>query len=143
MTSKKLAEAVSGIPLPATSEGLATTIESVKDYFPRTVSHRVHAEHSGIGWRGRNSLIVNPVYSCMIRLAAVITTEPIQVTPRYDKGCATCDNCLKACTFLKHMDRLDDYRQQCLNYMNWLGLDDEVCGMYKGMCLLAQVKQTS
>lgn len=135
VTSLRLAESINGIPLPATSEGMAAVVETVKDYFPTVVSHRVHAEHSGIGWRGKNSLIVNPVYSCMIRLAGVITAEPVITTTRLDDNCGSCDSCLQACTFLKHMDRLEEYRQQCLNYMNWLDLYEEVCGKCIKACV--------
>ncbi|MCW4012556.1 MAG: hypothetical protein NWF07_06125 [Candidatus Bathyarchaeota archaeon] len=134
-TSKNLAKAVNGTPLPATSEGMASQINTVKDYFPTVVSHRVHAEHAGIGWRGRNSLIINPVYSCMIRLAGVITLEPLIPTQKMDPGCGECSSCLDVCSFLRHRDRLDDYREQCLAYMNWLGLDDEVCGKCIKACV--------
>lgn len=127
-TSKKLAEALNGIPLPATSEGLASEVRSVKEYYPTVVSHRIHAEHSGLGWRGKNSLLVNPIYSCMMRLAGVIASQPFHITSRLDENCGTCEGCLQVCPFLRHCDKLDDYREQCLSYMNWLDLDDEVCG---------------
>lgn len=134
-TSKRLAESINGIPLPATSEGKASKVNSVKEYYPTVVSHRVHAELSGIGWRGRNSLIINPVYSCMIRLAGVITSQPLVATPRLGVDCGECTSCLDVCTFLRHRDELDDYRQQCLAYMNWLDLDDEVCGKCIKACV--------
>jgi epoxyqueuosine reductase QueG len=134
-TSKRIAKVVNGIPLPATSEGMSSTVKSVKEYFPSVVSHRVHAEHSGIGWRGRNSLIVNPVHSCMIRLAGVITSQSLFTTPKLDTDCGNCTSCHNVCTFLKHKDRLDDYREQCLAYMNWLDLEDEVCGKCIKACV--------
>ena len=134
-TSRKISKAHNGIPLPATSEGKATKVKTVKEYFPTVVSHRVHAEYSGLGWRGKNRLLVNPVYSCMIRLAGVITSQPLQTTLRLDEGCGACDSCLQACTFLGHRDKLDDYREQCLVYMNWLDLNDEVCGKCIKACV--------
>jgi epoxyqueuosine reductase QueG len=134
-TSKRIAKVVNGISLPATSEGMSSTVKFVKEYFPSVVSHRVHAEHSGIGWRGRNSLIINPVYSCMIRLAGVITSQSLFTTPKLDTDCGNCTSCHNVCTFLKHKDRLDDYREQCLAYMNWLGLEDEVCGKCIKACV--------
>ena len=134
-TSKKLAEALDGIPIPATSEGRASKVKTVKEYYPTVVSHRVHSEHSGIGWRGKNGLLVNPVYSCMIRLAGVITSQPVYTSSRLDESCGACESCLKVCTFLRHIDRLDDYREQCLSYMNWLDLDDEVCGKCIKACV--------
>ncbi len=133
--SGTLADAFDGIPLPATTTGLASKVKSVKEYFPTVVSHVVHAEHSGIGWRGRNCLIVNPVYSCMIRLAGMISTQPLVPTAKTSLDCGECTSCLEVCKFLEHKDRLDDYRDQCLNYMNWLELDDEVCGKCIKACV--------
>jgi len=134
-TANRIAKKFNGIPLPATSEGISKKVESVKDYFPTTVSHRVHTEQSGIGWRGRNSLIINPVYSCTIRLAGVITSIPLIVTPKLEADCGNCTSCLDVCTFLRHKDKLDDYREQCLAYINWLSLDDEVCGKCIKACV--------
>jgi len=134
-TSKEIAEAINGIPLPATSEGMASKVNTVKDYYPTVVSHRVHAEHSGIGWRGKNGLLVNSVYSCMIRLSGVITSQPLHISSRLDESCVACESCLKVCNFLRYSDRLDDYREQCLSYMNWLDLDDEVCGKCIKACV--------
>ena len=134
-TVRQIAKKIDGIPLEATSSGLATNVDSVKEYFPSVVSHRVHAELSGIGWRGRNSLIVNPLYSCMIRLAGIITSQTLHLTDRTSESCSDCTSCLEVCSFLKHRDRLDDYREQCLSYMNSLRLEDEVCGKCMKACV--------
>lgn len=142
LSSEMIADGLDGIAIKATSEGMAHRIESVKEYFPTVVSHRVHAEQSGIGWRGKNSLVVNPVYSCMIRLAGVVTSLPLHVTKKTDDGCESCDDCIQACTFLKNRDRLDDYREQCFAYMNCLALDDEVCGKCVKACVQSQRFET-
>jgi epoxyqueuosine reductase QueG len=134
-TARLIADKMNGIPLEATSSGLSSHVNTVKKYFPSVVSHRVHAELSGIGWRGRNSLIVNPLYSCMIRLAGIITSQTLHLTDRTSESCGNCTSCLEVCSFLKHRDRLDDYREQCLTYMNSLKLEDEVCGKCIKACV--------
>jgi epoxyqueuosine reductase QueG len=133
--SSMIAEDIKGEAISATTTGLASKLTHVSQYFPRVVSHRVHAERAGIGWRGKNSLIVNPRYSCMIRLSGVITDTPIVQTPSMKEGCGDCTSCEDACTFLKHRDRLDDYREQCRVYLDKLGLDDEVCGKCIKACV--------
>ena len=133
--SSLIAEEISGIAISATTTGLASKLTHVSQYFPGVVSHRVHAENSGIGWRGKNSLIVNPRYSCMIRLSGVITDTPLVHTHAITEGCSDCASCEDACTFLKHRDRLDDYREQCRVYLDNLGLDDEVCGKCIKACV--------
>ncbi len=134
-TAGRIAESFKGIAIKATTSGMAEHVTKADQYFPTVVSHRVHAELSGIGWRGKNGLIVNPVYGCMIRLGGVLSSEPLHETERCTEGCGECVSCLEACTFLKYRDLLSDYRDQCLVYMNSLKLEDEVCGKCVKACV--------
>ncbi len=138
--SQKIADAIGGIAIPATVEGgKASKVETVEDYYADRVSHRVAAERSGIGWRGRHELIVNPRYGPAIRLASVLTTIPLTRTPPLQNGCGDCRACLDVCAFLDNKERLTNYREQCRRYLNHLALEDEVCGK----CIKACVKSGS
>lgn len=54
--SGMIAEEINGVGISATTTtGLASTLSHVSEYFPRVVSHRVHAERAGIGWRGKKA----------------------------------------------------------------------------------------
>ncbi len=134
-TSKKLAKAFDGVPITATTTGMASKISHVSEYFSTVVSHRVHAENAGIGWRGKNSLIVNPRYSCMIRLSGVITEAPLIKTGKLQEGCGDCTSCEEACAYLKNRAKLEDYREQCRVYLDNLGLNEEVCGKCIKACV--------
>jgi epoxyqueuosine reductase QueG len=138
-TTGRLASETDGLAIPATTEGLGDEIKHVEDYYGMVVSHRVAAEHSGIGWRGMNELIVNPVYSCAIRLASVVTDLPLERTPPLDGGCGDCRACLDACSFLRFKDRLDNYREQCRRYINYLDLEGEVCGKCIKACYRSSI----
>jgi hypothetical protein len=127
-TSSVMAERIGGISIPATTSGMITVIEHVEDYYPLVVSHRVAAELSGVGWRGKNELIVNPTHSCAIRLASIITDMPLERTEPIPDGCGECRACLDACPFLDNKDELENYREQCRRYIVSLGLEHEVCG---------------
>ena len=127
-TSSSIAERIGGISIPATAAGIATEIEHVEDYYPLVVSHRVAAELSGVGWRGKNELIVNPKYSCAIRLVSIITDMPLERTDPISDSCGECRACLDACPFLANKDKLENYREQCRRYIVSLGLEHEVCG---------------
>jgi len=127
-TSRKIATEFSGVAVTATTTGMTTTVTHVEDYYQTVVSHRVAAELSGVGWRGKNELIVNPRFSCAIRLATILTTTPIERTPPSSTSCGECRACLDSCKFLAHKDKLDNYREQCRRYMLNLNLYDEVCG---------------
>jgi epoxyqueuosine reductase len=135
-TSEVIAKEVGGIAIQATVEGLSSRVSRVEDYYIQRVSHRVAAELSGVGWRGKNELIVNPNYSCAIRLVSVITMAPISRTPPTTQDCGECCACLDACKFLDYKDNLDNYREQCRRYLIYLNLEDEVCGKCIKACYM-------
>jgi epoxyqueuosine reductase QueG len=136
-TSSVMAEKIEGIAIPATTEGMITEIVHVEDYYPVVVSHRVAAELSGVGWRGKNELIVNPRHSCAIRLASIITDLPLERTEPLSDRCGECRACLDACPFLDNKDKVENYREQCRRYIVSLGLEHEVCGK----CIKACVRE--
>jgi len=124
--SKDLADAFDGICIPATVEGIA--VKNVEGYFAKTVSHRVIAENAGLGWRGKNELIVNEKFSCALRFASVIVNLPLIHGNEVKSMCGECKACLEACSFLRNKDRLEDYRENCRKYIVQLALEREVCG---------------
>jgi epoxyqueuosine reductase QueG len=126
--SKNIAESFGGIPIPATLEGLISNVKNVEEYYGMTVSHRVIAENAGLGWRGKNELIVNEKLSCALRFASIITDLPLFHGEKVKASCGECEACLKACTFLKNKDKLKNYRESCRRYIIQLGLDADVCG---------------
>jgi epoxyqueuosine reductase QueG len=133
-TAKRIAELVGGFALAATLE-VEGGIDRAVDYYPVTVSHRVAAEQSGVGWRGRNELVVSPIHGCAIRLASVVTSLPLERTPPLQEDCGDCRACLDACPILTGKDGLENYRENCLRYMESLGLERSVCGKCVKACL--------
>jgi len=126
--SKRMANQFVGIPIPATLEGIADKVAHVEEYYGMTVSHRVIAENAGLGWRGKNELIVNKNYTCALRFASVVTGLPL-IHGRKDRtSCGVCTACLEVCPFLKNKERLKNYRENCRRYIIALGLQEEVCG---------------
>ncbi|MCW3978618.1 MAG: hypothetical protein NWF12_02615 [Candidatus Bathyarchaeota archaeon] len=142
-TATRLAHETGGIPVPATTSGVAAKVENVEDYYGLTLSHRVVAEQAGLGWRGKNELIVHPEYGCAIRLASVITEVPLERTAAINGGCGGCRACLEACSFLRFKDRLDNYREQCRRYIVALDLESEVCGKCVKACYRDSVHSDS
>jgi epoxyqueuosine reductase len=121
-------ERFNGIPIPATMEGIASQIQKVEEYYDMTVSHRVIAENAGLGWRGKNELIVNDTFSCALRFASVLTTFPLIQSRKVENLYGACDACLEACPFLRNKERLENYREGCRRYIMQLNLDADVCG---------------
>ncbi len=132
--AKALAEYVNGIPILATLEGIASNISRVEDYYPLTVSQRVGAELSGIGWRGKNELIVTKKRGCALRLASVICPDDLPAGQPLENLCSTCTACLNVCPFLRKKEVLKNYREQCRRFIVTLGLEGDVCGKCVKAC---------
>jgi epoxyqueuosine reductase QueG len=132
--AQEIADAFDGVPIAATIGGLIGKVGNVGEYYPLTVSHRVVAENAGLGWRGKNELIVNETYGCAVRFASIITTLALPHGRKPMFGCGTCAACLEACAFLKNKERLSDYRESCRRFINSLELADDVCGKCIAAC---------
>ncbi len=126
-----IASQFDGIPIKATIGGMLREVEHVWEYWPLVVSHRVVAENSGIGWRGKNQLIIHEKFSCAIRFASIITTMPLQHGERIESMCEDCTACEDACGFIRHRNILPDYRENCHRYIQFLkskGIEKDICG---------------
>ena len=124
--SKEIANNFDGVAVAPTTEGIA--VENVKDYYGMTVSHRVVAENAGLGWRGKNELVINERFSCALRFASVITSVPLPHAEKVEFSCGECQACIESCSFLRNKNRLENYRESCRKYIAKLGLEGEVCG---------------
>ncbi|HNQ34686.1 MAG TPA: epoxyqueuosine reductase [bacterium] len=63
------------------------------------VSHRHLAAAAGLGWFGRNNLLVTPGWGSRLRLASVLTAAvfPGRPAPRAEAGCGDCRECAGRC----------------------------------------------
>ncbi|MDD4125568.1 MAG: 4Fe-4S double cluster binding domain-containing protein [Eubacteriales bacterium] len=61
-------------------------------------SHKTAAVRAGLGFIGKNALLINPEYGPGIRLATVLTDMPLEINRiKYENLCGSCDACVKAC----------------------------------------------
>jgi epoxyqueuosine reductase len=134
-----------GIAVPATLAGFTDSVNHVSEYFNQTISHRLVAEMAGLGWRGKNGLIINDQFSCALRFASVVIDLPLITGQRIDSKCGTCKACEDSCSFIRNRTILKDYRENCRRYIISLqkrGLSDEVCGKCIQSCYLFGVVDT-
>lgn len=61
------------------------------------ISHRTLAQKAGLGWRGRNNLLVNPRLGSRLRLVSVLTDLELPADRPIDQDCGECLACLNAC----------------------------------------------
>jgi epoxyqueuosine reductase len=63
-----------------------------------TVSHKMIAHIAGLGWIGRNCLLVTPEHGPRLRLVSLLTDAPLKAVDNPMKQqCEGCDACVSAC----------------------------------------------
>ncbi|MDD5560962.1 MAG: hypothetical protein PHT50_02385 [Candidatus Omnitrophica bacterium] len=61
------------------------------------LSHRRLGALAGLGWIGRNNLLVNERFGSQFRLVSVLTNMPLKIDKPVKNGCGNCRLCVKIC----------------------------------------------
>jgi len=61
------------------------------------LSHKAVARLAGLGWIGKNILLVNPEYGPRLRFATVLTDLELEADSPLDRDCGACTKCTDAC----------------------------------------------
>jgi epoxyqueuosine reductase len=61
------------------------------------VSHKKVGRLAGLGWIGRNNLLVNPLLGSRHRLVTILTDMPLEPDQILDRDCGECTTCLETC----------------------------------------------
>jgi epoxyqueuosine reductase QueG len=61
------------------------------------VSHREIARRAGLGWYGRNNLLVNARYGSHVRYATILTDMPLPTDAPTEENCGNCTACIPLC----------------------------------------------
>lgn len=90
-------------------EMLTTLAERLKEHYP-TLQYRAftdsaplaeksYAKRAGLGWIGRNSLLVTPTHGSMLHLGELVINEEVDTynTTMEGVGCGECRRCIEAC----------------------------------------------
>jgi len=118
-----------------------------------TISHRMIAYLSGLGWIGKSCLLVTPDFGPRVRLVSVLTNAPLKVTGSIIKQkCNSCIECVRICpvqaitgknfnTKDARMVRFDFTK--CQDYFEKMKKDNSrkpVCGMCLYICPFGKKK---
>jgi epoxyqueuosine reductase len=104
------------------------------------VSHKHAAEQAGLGWIGRNNLLVNPRFGSRVRLVTILTNMPLKVDAPLPFGCHDCYACLSSCPARSIKERPEDFDhlgcyQQIKALVKAAGISQNVCGLCMKACL--------
>jgi epoxyqueuosine reductase QueG len=61
------------------------------------VSHKKIGLLAGLGWIGRNNLLVNPDMGSRCRLVTILTDMPLATDKPLDQDCGSCRACIRVC----------------------------------------------
>lgn len=61
------------------------------------LSHKLIGYRAGLGWIGRNNLLVNPIYGAKVRYVSILTDLPIKVGAPSEIDCGDCRACIDSC----------------------------------------------
>lgn len=61
------------------------------------ISHKLVAHLAGLGWIGKNCLLITPEHGPRLRLATILTDAPLEVGKPIPNGCGECNECVDIC----------------------------------------------
>ena len=111
-----------------------------------TVSHKMIAHIAGLGWIGKNCLLITPKHGPRLRLITILTDAPLDtVNSPLEQKCGRCRSCVKICPVqaIKGINYLPgeprevrlDFRK-CANYFDKMKATQKyaVCGLCLFVC---------
>ena len=78
------------------------------------LSHKAVARMAGLGWQGKNLLLITPQFGSRVRLVTVLTKAPLISDGPIKNRCGTCTACQEACPAeaIKGVHTKDYYRDR-------------------------------
>jgi epoxyqueuosine reductase QueG len=103
------------------------------------ISHKGLAQAAGLGWLGRNNLIVHPEYGARIRLVSILTDLPLQVDGPLEGSCGECRNCITVCpsgAIKEQAEEFDHLKcfEKLKEFRNKYNIGQYICGVCVKVC---------
>jgi epoxyqueuosine reductase len=104
------------------------------------LSHKRVAALAGLGWLGRNNLLVTPRYGARVRLVTVLTDLPLKVDrPIEGESCGECRACIPACPAEAIHERQEEFdHHACYEKLRYFAKKENVgyciCGLCQKAC---------
>lgn len=102
------------------------------------VSHKMIARYAGLGWIGRNILLVNPRYGSRVRYVSVLTDMPLRVDSELSEGCGSCRMCIEVCPAGAIKEKPEDFNlEACYQQLDYFRKKENLGQHICGICLKA------
>jgi len=103
------------------------------------LSHRKLGVLAGLGWIGRNNLLVNEELGSQFRLVSVLTEMPLKTDELSGKDCGQCRLCVKMCPSGAIRESAADFNQiKCFeklkSFQRQRQVEQFVCGVCVNVC---------
>jgi epoxyqueuosine reductase QueG len=103
------------------------------------LSHKHIAWAAGLGWIGRNNLLVNEQFGSRIRLVTILADIPLVISSPAIKDCGSCLDCLSLCpagAIKVRQEEFDHLRcyEQLRTFAKTLHLSHNICGVCIKAC---------
>ena len=103
------------------------------------LSHKHVARAAGLGWIGRNNLLVNDQFGSRIRLVTILTDLPLKIDLPSPNNCGSCRSCLSVCPARAIKDRPEDFDhlrcyEQLRAFAKTLHFSHNICGVCVKAC---------
>ena len=120
---------------------LAVPASQVLDWERQTahLSHKKIGVLAGLGWIGRNNLLVNRKYGSQFRLVTILTDLPLACNKPAKDGCGGCRLCLTVCPAGAIKENPADFDHlKCFEalqgFKNKRMIDQYICGICVNAC---------
>ena len=100
------------------------------------LSHKMIALRAGIGWIGRNNLLVHPEYGAKIRIATILTDMPLDTDKPLERDCGECKKCIEICPVTAIKESHKDWNKvACLEKLKYFAKAHNVGQYICGLCV--------
>ncbi len=102
-------------------------------------SHRWAAYHAGLGWYGRNNLIISPQHGARVRYVTVFTDMSLPEGEPSALDCGECRACIAVCPARAISEKREDFdlvkcEEQLRLYRNKWNVGHYICGLCIKAC---------
>ena len=81
------------------------------------IFEKAFAANAGLGWIGKNTLLIHPKYGSNIVLGEIVTDIEFEADKKMEPRCVNCNKCIKACPTNALIEPYKLDARKCLSYL--------------------------